>query len=232
MYLSFACPKERYQRKRHQGGEDFVFSPSLDPPSFKRPKGACEPLLDFPGILRGAIAASSETTAVLASSAAALKRKMPPCGARKTLRAYADPRVFRPLRKKRAAFFCHRQRQHAFPRADGDAQKTVVHERPFLSSTGRGAFFLFGKTKRKNGGRISQPHPAPGARSFVSRSHDSAARCAGRRGRRPLRRRGTPELFQIANSELRIPNYPTGFPGSGSCRSPPPRGGSRGRCSR
>ena len=90
-------------------------SPSLDPPSFKRPKGACEPLLDFPGILRGAIAASSETTAVLASSAAALKRKMPPCGARKTLRAYADPRVFRPLRKKRAAFFCHRQRQHAFP---------------------------------------------------------------------------------------------------------------------
>ena len=46
--LSFA-PKERYQRKRHQGGEDFVFSPSLDPPSFKRPNGACEPLLDFPG---------------------------------------------------------------------------------------------------------------------------------------------------------------------------------------
>ena len=47
--LSFACPKERDQRKRHQGGEDFVFSPSLDPPSFKRPNGACEPLLDFPG---------------------------------------------------------------------------------------------------------------------------------------------------------------------------------------
>ena len=119
-----------------------------------------------------------------------------------------------------------------FPRADGDAQKTVVHERPFLSSTGRGAFFLFGKTKRKNGGRISQPHPAPGARSFVSRSHDSAARCAGRRGRRPLRRRGTPEIFPVPHSEFRIPNYPTGFPGSGSCRNPPLRGGSRGRCSR
>ena len=28
--------------------------------------------------------------------------------------------------------------------------------RPFLSYTGRGAFFLFGKAKRKNGGRISQ----------------------------------------------------------------------------
>ena len=29
-------------------------------------------------------------------------------------------------------------------------------ERPFLSYTGRGAFFLFGKAKRKNGGRITQ----------------------------------------------------------------------------
>ena len=28
--------------------------------------------------------------------------------------------------------------------------------RPFLSYTGRGAFFLFGKAKRKNGGRITQ----------------------------------------------------------------------------
>ena len=54
-----------------------------------------------------------------------------------------------------------------FPRADGDAQKTVVHERPFLSYTGRGAFFLFGKTKRKNGGRIDQPAPTAKAGSFV-----------------------------------------------------------------
>ena len=53
------------------------------------------------------------------------------------------------------------------PRADGDAQKTVDHERPFLSSTGRGAFFLFGKTKRKNGGRIAQPAPTAKAGSFV-----------------------------------------------------------------
>ena len=42
-------------------------------------------------------------------------RCAPPCGARKTLRAHAFARVFRPLRKKRPAFFCHRQRQDAFP---------------------------------------------------------------------------------------------------------------------
>ena len=29
------------------------FSPSLDPPSLKRPNGACEPLLDFPGMHPG-----------------------------------------------------------------------------------------------------------------------------------------------------------------------------------
>ena len=42
-------------------------------------------------------------------------RCAPACGARKTLQAYADPRVFRPLREKRPAFICHRQRQAAFP---------------------------------------------------------------------------------------------------------------------
>ena len=35
------------------------------------------------------------------------------------------------------------------------------------NSTGRGAFFLFGKTKRKNGGRIDQPTPTAKARSFA-----------------------------------------------------------------
>jgi len=39
----------------------------------------------------------------------------PPCGARKTLRAYAFPRVFRPLRKLRPRFICHRQREAAIP---------------------------------------------------------------------------------------------------------------------
>ena len=32
----------------------------------------------------------------------------------------------------------------------------VRAQRPFLSYTGRGAFFLFGKAKRKNGGRNTQ----------------------------------------------------------------------------
>ena len=36
-----------------------------------------------------------------------------PCGARKTVRAYADPPVFRPLRKLRPRFFCRRQREAA-----------------------------------------------------------------------------------------------------------------------
>ena len=39
----------------------------------------------------------------------------PPCGALKMLRAYADPRIFRPLRKKKASFFCRRQRMPPFP---------------------------------------------------------------------------------------------------------------------
>ena len=41
----------------------------------------------------------------------------PPCGARKTVRAYAIPPVFRPLRKLRPCFFCHLQRKAAIPRA-------------------------------------------------------------------------------------------------------------------
>ena len=45
----------------------------------------------------------------------------PPCGARKTHRAYADPRVFRPLRKKHHRFFCPRQRDGAFPPSRGEA---------------------------------------------------------------------------------------------------------------
>ena len=39
----------------------------------------------------------------------------PPCGARKMLRAYAIPCVFRPLRKFRAPFFRHRRREPAIP---------------------------------------------------------------------------------------------------------------------
>jgi hypothetical protein len=35
-------------------------------------------------------------------------------------------------------------------------QSVIRAQRPFLSYTGRGAFFLFGKAKRKNGGRNAQ----------------------------------------------------------------------------
>ena len=50
------------------------------------------------------------------------KRRMknygiPVCGARKTLRAYADPCVFRPLHKLPSAFLCPRQRRGAIPRS-------------------------------------------------------------------------------------------------------------------
>ena len=38
--------------------------------------------------------------------------------------------------------------------------------------------------------------------------------------------------FPIPRFKFRTPNCPTGFLGSGSCRNPPRRGGSRGRCSR
>ena len=44
----------------------------------------------------------------------------PPCGARRMLRAYADPCILRPLRKLRANFFCQRQRKLAIPPACAD----------------------------------------------------------------------------------------------------------------
>ncbi len=48
-----------------------------------------------------------------------LCRTAPPCGARKTLRAHAIPCVFRPLRKFRLCFICHRQRKAAIPLRQG-----------------------------------------------------------------------------------------------------------------
>ena len=43
----------------------------------------------------------------------------PPCGSRKSRRACADPRDFRPLRKFRLRFFFHRQREAGIPLAQG-----------------------------------------------------------------------------------------------------------------
>jgi len=49
----------------------------------------------------------------------ALRATCPPCGARKAVRAYADPPAFRPLRKYRLRFLCHWQREAGIPRARG-----------------------------------------------------------------------------------------------------------------
>ena len=54
----------------------------------------------------------------------ALRATCPPCGARKMLRAYVFPCIFRPLRKKRHRFICHWQRDGAFPRARGRHWRT------------------------------------------------------------------------------------------------------------
>ena len=51
--------------------------------------------------------------------------RRPPCGARKTHRAYAISRVFRPLRKLPVPFFRHRRREPAIPRRPD--QKTKKH---------------------------------------------------------------------------------------------------------
>ena len=49
----------------------------------------------------------------------------PPCGARRMLRAYADPCILRPLRKLRAYCFCHRQRKLAIPPTCADMIRTL-----------------------------------------------------------------------------------------------------------
>ena len=139
--------------------------------------------MDFPGILRGTIAVSSENTAVSTCSAAALKRKR--------------------------------------PRADGDAQKTVDHERPFLSSTGRGAFFLFGKSKRKNGAHF--PAKRPGAAWFPGADPQSAVIGAARSWLSP--RRGKSAIQRSENTRISV--SPMCFPGTARwrrCREATERG--------
>ena len=65
----------------------------------------------------------------------ALRATCPPCGARKTVRAYADPPVFRPLRKKSPRFFCRRQREGSFPRARGRLEGGLPSSRRRCSDT-------------------------------------------------------------------------------------------------
>ena len=66
---------------------------------------------------------------------------IPPCGARKTHRAYANPRVFRPLRKLRPCFFCHWQRKAAIPPGLADMIRIPLKKK---DSPPRGTVFFSG----------------------------------------------------------------------------------------
>ena len=54
----------------------------------------------------------------------------PPCGARKMLRAYAFPCIFRPLRKRSPRFIRHWRRQPAIPPAEGRLGATPRGQSP------------------------------------------------------------------------------------------------------
>ena len=107
MALAGDAPCHLPQRGRHfgslpEGGYVGTFSAARGPhPAAARPPSPCA------------------GKAMTPHPSSALRGKAddtdPPCGARKALRAYAGPRVFRPLRKRGTAFFCHRQRQRPFP---------------------------------------------------------------------------------------------------------------------
>jgi hypothetical protein len=65
--------------------------------------------------------------------------RSPPCGARRIVRAYADPPILRPLQKSRNAFICHRQRHCAIPRCgakmkNGRYEASWVDEAEALSA--------------------------------------------------------------------------------------------------
>ncbi len=92
-------------------------------------------------------------------------RPAPPCGARKMLRAYAYPPVFRPLRKLRLCLICHRQRKAALPPCRNCRLRacfTTARQRrgcgksvpPSSAAGSGGALFPLGKGAR---GRIATP---------------------------------------------------------------------------
>ena len=69
--------------------------------------------------LQGAWNGAPHLSSALWGPHPALRATCPPCGARKAVRAYADPPAFRPLRKYRLRFLCQRQREAGIPRARG-----------------------------------------------------------------------------------------------------------------
>ena len=98
----------------------------------------------------------------------------PPCGARKTVRAYAIPPVFRPLRKRHQPFIRHWRRAGAFP----------LPGPTLIQTTKRGFRAPFG-IPRRSGVRLSAPSirrntdPPPIWRGWC--------RCIPRSGDSPLR---------------------------------------------
>ena len=118
VYLSFACPKERYQRKRHQGGE--LRPCAAGGRRSKAAISAAAPQGELPrsGKRRhpGVLAGRREAGPGMANAARWRDFVFcPPCGARKMLRAYAFPCIFRPLRKRHQPFIRHWRRAGAFP---------------------------------------------------------------------------------------------------------------------
>ena len=116
--LSFACPKERYQRKRHQGGE--LRPCAAGGRRSKAAISAAAPQGELPHSGKrghpGVLAGRREAGPGMANAARWRDFDFcPPCGARKTVRAYAIPPVFRPLRKRHQPFIRHWRRAGAFP---------------------------------------------------------------------------------------------------------------------
>ena len=62
-------------------------------------------------------------------------RQLPPCGARKMLRAYADPCIFRLLRKLLLPFLCRRQREAVIP-LEGKPNQAVAEMRQLAAHWG------------------------------------------------------------------------------------------------
>ena len=105
--LSFACPKERGKENDTQEGNCGLALPVAEEarPQFPQP--------------RHWRAVAKQAREWQMRQGGEISGFCPPCGARKTVRAYADPPVFRPLRKFRAPCFRHRRREPAIPLAQG-----------------------------------------------------------------------------------------------------------------
>ena len=113
---------------------------------------------------------------------------VPPCGARKTLRAFADPCVFRPLRKKRAPFISHRQRERAFPPDGGGKSCGRFVNRPY----GDGAMTRGdGGIPSVGGGRYTPLPPPPTGEASRAGERLRPSRRPGRAPSPPAARRSS-----------------------------------------